>query len=98
MEAEIEFQAQKNFNLGFMRHDVDLFIEPNICIEGDGDFWHANPNDYMDRGTLMRGIKSDQIISSSSTIIKTAKWVRENDKKITIQLLQQTKCAHGKNK
>lgn len=32
------------------RHDLrgypDIFIEPNICIFIDGDFWHANPNKY----------------------------------------------------
>lgn len=24
----------------------DIFIEPNICIFADGDYWHANPNKY----------------------------------------------------
>ena len=24
----------------------DIFLEPNICVFIDGDFWHANPNKY----------------------------------------------------
>lgn len=24
-------------------HQVDIFIEPNICIEVDGDYWHRQP-------------------------------------------------------
>lgn len=24
-------------------HQVDIFIEPNICIEADGDYWHSLP-------------------------------------------------------
>lgn len=24
-------------------HQVDIFIEPNICAEADGDYWHSRP-------------------------------------------------------
>jgi hypothetical protein len=24
-------------------HQVDIFIDPNICIEADGDYWHSRP-------------------------------------------------------
>ena len=85
----IEFQKHKKFNLGFQRHDVDLFIEPNICIEVDGDYWHGNPNNYKADGKTHPGLKSDQVIVWGSDKAKTAKWVRENDKKITQALIQQ---------
>ena len=41
---KIKFQTSKWFDLGFQRAEVDLFIEPNICILVDGDWVHANPN------------------------------------------------------
>jgi len=28
-------------------HQVDIFIEPNICIEVDGDYWHGLPNNII---------------------------------------------------
>ena len=43
----IEFQEEKQFNLGFQYHRVDIFIEPNICLEADGDFIHRNPRPYL---------------------------------------------------
>jgi G:T-mismatch repair DNA endonuclease (very short patch repair protein) len=40
---DISFIPQKNIlNLT----QVDAFIEPNICIYCDGDYWHANPLIY----------------------------------------------------
>nr|AIF04496.1 hypothetical protein [uncultured marine thaumarchaeote KM3_175_B03] len=87
--AGIKFQKQKNFKLGFQRHDVDLFIKPNICIESDGDYWHGNLNPFIRNGKLMPGLKPDQIIVRGRAKTKTAKWVRENDKKITRALEQQ---------
>ena len=41
-----KFTAQKDFDLGFQHHQVDVFIEPDICLEADGDYWHANPVQY----------------------------------------------------
>ena len=87
--ARIKFQKHKNFKLGFQRHDVDLFVEPNICIEVDGDYWHGNPNDYVYRGKIEPGLKPDEIIVQSKYTQKTANWVRKNDKKITRALVQQ---------
>ena len=43
----IKFVKHKNFNLGFQRHQVDVFIKPNICLESDGDYWHGNPNNFQ---------------------------------------------------
>ena len=88
----IQFVKQKNFHLGFQRHQVDIFIEPNICIEVDGDYTHANPHPYLSprrTSTIHPGHKPSEIMWRSSKIIKTAKWIWENDKKITEALKQQ---------
>jgi G:T-mismatch repair DNA endonuclease (very short patch repair protein) len=70
----IKYQKHKSFNLGFQYHQTDLFIEPNICIEADGDYWHAHP-DY----------KSDKIIHYAHKNRKqlTAIDIRRKDKRIT---------------
>lgn len=39
----IKFEKQKLFENDQFYHRVDLFIEPNICIEVDGDYWHKKP-------------------------------------------------------
>ncbi|NMJ86971.1 MAG: DUF559 domain-containing protein [Thaumarchaeota archaeon] len=44
---------------------VDVFIEPNICLEADGDCWHANPNPYKKGGSNRPGIKSDTVLVAS---------------------------------
>ena len=49
---KIKFQTHKWFDLGFQRAEVDLFIEPNICILVDGDYIHANPNLIKPDGTM----------------------------------------------
>lgn len=36
----IKFQKHKSFKIGKSYHQVDLFIEPNICVEVDGVHWH----------------------------------------------------------
>lgn len=44
----IEFEKHKAFNNGRgFYHQVDLFIEPNICIEVDGDYWHSLPKTIL---------------------------------------------------
>lgn len=39
----IEFKKHKSFKIGNSNHQVDFFIEPNICIEVDGIYWHNIP-------------------------------------------------------
>lgn len=36
----IKFEKHKSFKLGRKWHKVDIFIEPNICVEVDGVNWH----------------------------------------------------------
>ena len=45
--------AIKKENISFKNHknilnitEIDIFVEPNICIYCDGDYWHANPKKY----------------------------------------------------
>ena len=40
----IKFEKQKLFENDQFYHRVDIFIEPNICVEVDGDYWHTRPN------------------------------------------------------
>ena len=99
----IKFQKQKNFDLGFKNHRVDLFIEPNICIEADGDWPHANPNPYLKHGRvqrggrmqrssrMQRGFKANDIMRNVSKYRKKpllAKDIWEKDKKITQGLVK----------
>ena len=39
----IEFQKHKLFKVGNTTHRVDIFIEPNICVEIDGIYYHSRP-------------------------------------------------------
>jgi len=45
-------------NIQFKKHvpligQPDIFIEPNICIFADGDYWHANPAKYKGTDLLI---------------------------------------------
>ena len=37
----IGFEKHRVFKIRDTYHPVDVFIEPNICIECDGDYWHG---------------------------------------------------------
>ncbi len=50
-------------NIKFTTHkpiigQPDIFIEPNICIFIDGDFWHANPDKYKNPNKIIRRNKT----------------------------------------
>lgn len=40
----ITFKKHKMIRSNDFFHQVDLFIEPNICVEIDGDYWHTLPH------------------------------------------------------
>ena len=88
----IEFIKQHNVKLGFQNHDVDIFIEPNICLEADGDRPHANPNPYVipsRTSTQQPGYKPNDVIypkGKSRKQPRLAKDIWETDKKITTKL------------
>ena len=86
--TEIALQKQlKENNIKFEKHksilgQPDVFIQPNICIFTDGDFWHANPNQWLKHGVKQKGFKpNDHVIGK-----KTAKDVWDYDQKITDSL------------
>ena len=74
-KLEIVVQTElKKRNIKFKKHvpligQPDIFIEPNICIFCDGDYWHANPDKY----------KFNDIISRQHN--KTAEniWKKDSD-------------------
>jgi len=82
---EIQFVEQKYFRLA--RHRVDIFIEPNICIEVDGDYFHANPHPYPLRSSIHPGHKPDEKLRGGQTAEE--KW--ERDRRQTEALEQQCK-------
>ena len=47
-------------------HQTDIFIEPNICIEVDGDYIHGHPKKYGPEDILKKGKKAKEI------------WARDN--------------------
>jgi len=71
-KRNIAFEEQKTI---FGRPDI--FIEPNICIFCDGDYWHANPAKY----------KSTDIISRQHN--KTAEEIWKKDWNVTLKLTEQ---------
>ena len=40
---DIPFVSQAKFKYPKFSHKSDFFIDPNICIEVDGDYWHTRP-------------------------------------------------------
>ncbi len=96
-DAKIQFVKQKSFKLDnyewhhTIRSEVDVFVEPNICLFVDGDWWHTNPKEYMKNGRRRTGIKPDTTIVSSARrgIKKVAKDIIEKDDGITRDLESQ---------
>jgi len=52
----IRFQKHKA-----MLGQPDIFIEPNICVFVDGDFWHAHPEKYDANDTVIGDKKAHDI-------------------------------------
>ncbi|MDA1347197.1 MAG: NUMOD3 domain-containing DNA-binding protein [Crenarchaeota archaeon] len=83
----IKFDTHVNFNLGFQWHQVDIFIKPNICVEVDGDYMHANPRPYLTPSRTFRkhpGHKANEMLFNR----KEVKEIWETDKKQTKALKQ----------
>src|SRR6185312_948200 len=55
----IKFEKHKSFKLGKSYHRVDIFIEPNICLEVDGIHWHLEDED----------VKRDLFVNQELTIM-----------------------------
>lgn len=77
----------KDIGIPFEKHkpilgQPDIFIQPNICIFVDGDYWHANPKDFVNKGKLYPGFKKDDRIIGK--VYAKDKWTR--DKSISQRL------------
>lgn len=46
----------------------DIFIEPNICIFCDGDYWHGNPKLYSDNHVITKNQTALQIRRKDSEV------------------------------
>jgi len=58
MLKSLGFSPIHNHNIG--KYWVDFFIEPNICIECDGTYWHRNTKDAdneKDKTLISKGFK-----------------------------------------
>jgi len=72
IKRNIKFEKNKTI---FGRPDI--FIEPNICIFCDGDYWHANPKKY----------NANDIINRQHQ--KSAKQIWARDLEVTKKLISQ---------
>lgn len=52
-ENGIQFKKHHNIKLEHSNHQADILVEPNLIIEGFGDYWHFNPKKY-DGNSLQR--------------------------------------------
>ena len=81
---QTESDPQKEFDLGFKSHRVDFFIEPNICLEADGDRSHVNPNPHKLHGRSHHlGYKADYVLYKRSDGTWLAKDQWELDRRET---------------
>ena len=55
----------------------DIFINPNICVFGDGDYYHANPKPFVYRGKKYLGYKPDELIWKNPQVLAKDKWARD---------------------
>ena len=72
----------KDIGIPFEKHkpilgQPDIFIQPNICIFVDGDYWHANPKDFVNKGKLYPGFKKDDRIIGK--VHAKDKWARDKN-------------------
>lgn len=57
----INFETQKP-----LPGQPDIFIEPNICVFIDGEYWHADPRIYNPEDIMKKGYKAKEIWSKDS--------------------------------
>jgi DNA mismatch endonuclease Vsr len=83
-DKKIKFETHRNFvKRGIHIYgQPDIFIEPNICIFMDGDYWHCNPHDYVYKKRLQPGFKPNDIITGK----KYAKDKWASDKNVNNKL------------
>ena len=78
-EIKIKFETHRMYVKRGLRilGQPDIFIKPNICIYADGDYWHANPRDFVNKGKLYPGFKKDDHIIGN--LSAKDKWARDKN-------------------
>lgn len=71
IEKMVQLELQRR-DIKFIKHapllgQPDIFIEPNICVFVDGDYWHANPSIY----------KSNKRMSGKLNILAKDIWKKD---------------------
>lgn len=82
-DTSIEVTLQnklKELNIPFTKHkpitgQPDIFIEPNICIFADGDYWHKYPN-----GTKRDGVVTQKLTNDGYKVLRF--WEHDINKNI----------------
>ncbi len=75
-KRDIRYEHHKFLKLPCQNRFVDFFIEPNIIIECDGDYWHDYPN-----GLLKDDFKD--FIASNKNYITLRFWEHEINKDVS---------------
>ena len=79
----ILFDILKELNIKFSKHkplkticQVDAFVEPNIALFVDGDYWHCNPRFYVKPKPKSQAKNVERDIRANSKLIKVGYIVR----------------------
>lgn len=71
-DENINFIKHKPIKIGNLLMYPDIFIEPNICIFADGDYWHAFPGKYT----------AEQVLIENTTAMEI--WAYDENANITL--------------
>jgi len=58
---DIPFKKHHNIKLENSNHQADILVEPNLIIEGFGDYWHFNPKKYDSESIQKRRQKTIKV-------------------------------------
>jgi len=75
IEKIVQKELRKN-NINFRKHEPiigqpDIFIEPNVCIFCDGNYWHADPKKYKPNYIFFKSVPAKDIWNKDKIITKT---------------------------
>lgn len=86
----IQFIKHKPIKIGNSYHQVDIFINPNICIEVDGDYWHTLPK------TMKRDIEINHELNKQGyNIIRIwEKDIKNNTQNCAEKIIELIKTLH----
>ena len=69
----VDFKIEKKiFKPEGLYYSFDIFVEPNLLIEVNGDYWHGNPSIYKATDIILKG--------SSKELVVEAKWISDAKK------------------